>query len=91
MLSEYVSYGGQSESQLTPDLEPFVRERAATGVCNNASEVVHEPLRLLKKTNRRAACIEAGTTAISCSWRYADGDFVDVNSGDELDASLPGF
>lgn len=32
---------------LTPELEKFVREKVATGLYNNASEVVREALRLL--------------------------------------------
>ena len=35
---------------LTPQLEHFVREYAATGEYNNASEVVREALRLFKRT-----------------------------------------
>ncbi len=35
---------------LTPQLEHFVREYAATGDYNNASEVVREALRLFKRT-----------------------------------------
>jgi len=35
---------------LTPQLEHFVRECAATGDYNNASEVVREAIRLFKRT-----------------------------------------
>ena len=35
---------------LTPQLESFVRERAASGDYNNASEVVREALRVFKRT-----------------------------------------
>lgn len=40
---------------LTPTLEDFVRETVATGLYNNASEVIREGLRLLheKETKRK--------------------------------------
>ena len=34
---------------LTPNLEQFVRDRARSGDYNNASEVVREAIRLLKR------------------------------------------
>ena len=34
---------------LTPKLEAFVREKVASGLYNNASEVVREALRLLRQ------------------------------------------
>jgi len=34
---------------LTPSLEQYIRDRAATGDYNNASEVVREAIRLLKE------------------------------------------
>jgi len=73
---------------LTADLEQFVRDCAATGDYNNASEVVCEPLCLLKKRTegqralkleRLRSFVRAGDEAV------ANGDFVDVNSDDELD------
>jgi len=73
---------------LTPNLEQFVRDRAATGDYNNASEVVREALRLLKrceeqralKLERLRSSVRAGDDAI------ANGDFIDVNGDEELDA-----
>ena len=37
---------------LTPQLEEMVREKVATGMYNNASEVVREALRLLEEHDR---------------------------------------
>ncbi|WP_438864857.1 type II toxin-antitoxin system ParD family antitoxin [Neptunicella sp.] len=73
---------------ITPELEQFVRECAASGDYNNASEVVREALRLLKRReahyalsmqNLREACA-AGDSAI------ANGDYVDLANATELDA-----
>jgi antitoxin ParD1/3/4 len=38
---------------LTPALEQYVRDRAATGDYNNASEVVREAIRLLKEKDEQ--------------------------------------
>jgi len=78
---------------LTPNLEQFIRDRAATGDYNNASEVVREALRLLRRTEEQRALklerlrssILAGDEAI------AHGDFVDVNGNEELDALFADF
>jgi len=78
---------------LTPNLEQFIRDRAATGDYNNASEVVREALRLLRRTEEQRALklerlrssILAGDEAI------ARGDFVDVNSDEALDTLFAGF
>ncbi|WP_416305857.1 type II toxin-antitoxin system ParD family antitoxin [Neptunicella sp. SCSIO 80796] len=73
---------------ITPELEQFIRERTASGDYNNASEVVREALRLLKRQeahyalsmeNLRGACA-VGDNAI------ANGDFVELNSATELNA-----
>ena len=72
---------------LTPNLETFIRDRAASGDYNNASEVVREAVRLLKRTEeqralkleRLRASIREGDEAI------ATGDFVALNSEQELD------
>jgi len=72
---------------LTPQLEHFVREYAATGDYNNASEVVREALRLFKRTeeerqlklrNLRRA-INKGDEAIN------HGEVIDISSIKELD------
>ena len=78
---------------LTPNLEQFVRDRAGTGDYNNASEVVREALRLLKRTEeqrtlkleRLRAAVRAGDEAI------ASGELVDVNSDEELDSLFASF
>jgi len=72
---------------LTPQLENFVRERAASGDYNNASEVVREALRVLKrseearalKLNQLRAAIAEGERAIE------QGDSHVFNSEQELD------
>ncbi len=73
---------------LTPALEQFVRDRAASGDYNNASEVVREALRLLRraeeqralKMERLRAAIREGDEAL------AQGKYSDLNSDQELDA-----
>lgn len=72
---------------LTPNLEQFVRDCAASGDYNNASEVVREALRLLKRTEearavkmaRLRSAITEGDDALT------KGDVVTVNSDDALD------
>ena len=72
---------------LTPQLEQFVRDYAATGEYNNASEVVREALRLfirteeerrLKLKNLRQAR-KKGDDAIT------DGEMTELSSIKELD------
>ena len=78
---------------LTPALEQFVRDCAASGDYNNASEVVREALRLLKrleeqralKLQRLRAAIGQGDDALS------RGEFTDLNSDAELDAFIAGL
>ncbi len=72
---------------LTPSLEQFVRDRADSGDYNNASEVVREAIRLLRrveeqralKMERLRAAIREGDEAL------ARGEFTDLNSDQELD------
>lgn len=72
---------------LTPNLEQFIRERASSGDYNNASEVVREALRLLKRTEeentlkmaRLREAIAVGDSAL------ANGEDVVVSSAEELD------
>jgi len=78
---------------LTPNLELFVRDRAASGDYNNASEVVREAIRLLKRTEeqrvlkleRLRALIHDGDKAME------RGNFSAVNSAEELDAFFAGL
>lgn len=73
---------------LTPSLEQFVRDRAESGDYNNASEVVREAIRLLKryeeqralKLERLRGAIRDGDEAV------ARGEFTELNSDGELDA-----
>ena len=73
---------------LTPSLEQFIRDRAASGDYNNASEVVREAIRLFKrmeerrdlKLERLRAAIRQGDEA------SARGDSTELNSDEELDA-----
>ena len=73
---------------LTPNLEQFVRDQANSGDYNNASEVVREALRLLKRveeqrtlrTERLRAAIREGDAAVAL------GDFTDIETDEALDA-----
>ena len=73
---------------LTPSLEQFVRDRAESGDYNNASEVVREAIRLLKrieeqralKLERLRAAIRDGDEAL------ARGEFSELSSDEDLDA-----
>jgi|TARA_Y100000031_G_C7903420_1_gene240595 antitoxin ParD1/3/4 len=73
---------------LTPNLELFVRELAASGDYNNASEVVREALRLLRrveeqralKLERLRAAIREGDEALE------RGDYIVLSTDEEMDA-----
>jgi len=73
---------------LTPQLEHFIRECAATGDYNNASEVVREAIRLFKRTEEERAlklknlqnAINEGDQAIS------QGKSSTLTSDEELDS-----
>ncbi len=72
---------------LTPSLEQFVRDRAESGDYNNASEVVREALRLLKRLEEQRAL---RTEQLRLAIREGDqalerGDFTDVRTDRELD------
>jgi antitoxin ParD1/3/4 len=73
---------------LTPSLEQFVRDRAASGDYNNASEVVREAIRLLRRMEeRRALKLERLRAAISGGDEaLARGEFTEIASDAELDA-----
>ncbi len=73
---------------LTPQLEHFVREYAATGGYNNASEVVREALRLFKRTEE-----ERHLKLLKLRQLIKDGDdaikkneLTNVNSVQELES-----
>ncbi len=72
---------------LTPSLEQFVRDRAESGDYNNASEVVRDAIRLLKRTEeRRALKMERLRAAIrQGDEALARGEFTDLDSDRELD------
>ena len=73
---------------LTPALEQFVRDRANSGDYNNASEVVREALRLLKRQDEHQAlklqrlrqAIREGDDAL------ARGDYTDLQDDDAVDS-----
>ncbi len=73
---------------LTPSLEQFVRDRAESGDYNNASEVVREAIRLLKRAEERRALKMARLRAAirDGDEALARGEFNDLNSDQELDA-----
>ncbi len=72
---------------LTPNLELYVRDRASTGDYNNASEVVREAIRLLKrqeeeqqlKLERLREAIQVGIDDME------KGNYTAINSAEELD------
>ena len=72
---------------LTPSLEQFVRDRTNSGDYNNASEVVRDAIRLLKRAEeRRALKMERLRAAIrDGDEALARGDITEVNSDRELD------
>ncbi len=72
---------------LTPSLEQFVRDRANSGDYNNASEVVRDAIRLLKRAEeRRALKMERLRAAIrQGDEALAGGEFTDLDSDRELD------
>ncbi len=73
---------------LTPSLEQFIRDRAGSGDYNNASEVVREAIRLLKRLEeQRALKMERLRRAVrEGDEALALGEFTDLNSDEELDA-----
>ncbi|MEE8499886.1 MAG: type II toxin-antitoxin system ParD family antitoxin, partial [Kiloniellales bacterium] len=70
---------------LTPSLEQFVRDRANSGDYNNASEVVREAIRLLKRAEERRALKMARLRAAirDGDEALARGEFSDLNSDQE--------
>ena len=78
---------------LTPSLEQFIRDRAASGDYNNASEVVREALRLLKRfEEQRALRIERLRLAVrEGDDALARGDYTEVNTDEELDTLFAEF
>ncbi len=79
---------------LTPKLEQFVRDRAASGDYNNASEVVREALRLLRK-HEEIEALKLQKLKLALQEAENDlknGDFADLDSAEDLDrffAALP--
>ncbi len=73
---------------LTPALEQFVRDRASSGDYNNASEVVREAIRMLKRAEeQRALKMERLRSAIAeGDGALARGEFTDLDSDESLDA-----
>ena len=72
---------------LTKQLEQMVQDRVSSGMYNNASEVVREALRLLRRVEeRRALKMERLRAAIrDGDEALARGEFTDLNSDRELD------
>lgn len=73
---------------LTPNLEQFIRDRANSGDYNNASEVVREAIRLLKRTEeQRILKLERLRSAVAVGDdALATGAFTNISSGEEVDA-----
>ncbi len=78
---------------LTPSLEQFVRDLANSGDYNNASEVVREAIRLLKRAEeRRALKMERLRAAIGDGDEaLTRGELTEVNSDRELDELFAGL
>ncbi len=72
---------------LTPALEQFVRDYAESGDYNDASEVIREALRLLKRTEeQRALKLERLRTAIQVGIEDMEqGNHIAISSDKELD------
>ena len=78
---------------LTPALEQYIRDRAESGDFNNASEVVREAVRLLKRIEEKRQLeleglrlsIKQGDEAI------ARGEMTELGSDEELDAFFDGI
>jgi len=72
---------------LTPSLEQYVRNRAATGDYNNASEVVREAIRLLKQQDEeRTLKLERLRAAIQVGIHDMEtGNSIEINSNKALD------
>ncbi|MBT5267499.1 MAG: type II toxin-antitoxin system ParD family antitoxin [Rhodospirillaceae bacterium] len=72
---------------LTPNLEQYVRDRASSGDYNNASEVVREALRLMKRVEeRRSIELERLRNAVrEGDEALATGDFVEIVDDETLD------
>lgn len=78
---------------LTPELEQAVREKVATGLYNNHSEVVREALRLLLEKDRaREAYLSGLRDRLSTSLAQAErGELHDADAElNALRASLSG-
>jgi len=68
---------------LTPTLENFVKETVATGLYNNASEVVREALRLLREKERKS---QALFDSLDVGYKaYEEGRHSDVTAKEILD------
>jgi len=92
-LLKHIHLEANMNFSLTPNLEQFIRDRAASGDYNNASEVVREALRLLKRSEEeRALKLERLRSSVRFGDEaVANGDFVDVNSNEALDAFFARF
>ncbi|MBT5107115.1 MAG: type II toxin-antitoxin system ParD family antitoxin [Rhodospirillaceae bacterium] len=73
---------------LTPSLEQFVRDRAGSGDYNNASEVVREAIRLLKRAEeQRALKVERLRKAVVTGTEDQErGACTELDSDDAVDA-----
>lgn len=78
---------------LTPNLEQFVRDRANSGDYNNASEVVREALRLLKRHEEiQALKLQKLKQALQeAETDLENGDFTDLKDPADLDRLFAEF
>ncbi len=82
--------GNLANYSLTPPLEQYVRDRANSGDYNNASEVVREAIRLLRRVEeQRALKMERLRAAIvEGDGALERGEFTDLDSDGALDAFI---
>jgi antitoxin ParD1/3/4 len=75
---------------LTPELERLVLSQVESGLCNSASEVVREGLRLLARQNRiEALRLQAFEAEVAAALADIDGGRYDEFSNvDDLEAAL---
>lgn len=78
---------------LTPQLEKLVQDKVASGLYNNASEVVREALRLMKESEElRRAKLKALKAALAKGEAdYAAGRYTILKSEKDIDALFAGL
>jgi antitoxin ParD1/3/4 len=76
---------------LTPELERFVNEKVESGLCQTASEVVREALRLLKERDHAREQLRADVQAGFDQLARGESRAYDKNSGQRLAEQISRF